>query len=65
MLKTSGNHKNGGLYNNFFEKIEFQKKKCGQKWDENFEKLILRKFFCNNFYFFYVKFECRMFSAFI
>ena len=57
MFKISGNHKNGGLYNKFFEKFEFQEKKCDQKWDENFEKLILRKF--------YVKFECRMFPAFI
>ena len=51
MSKTSGNHKNGGLYNNFFEKFEFQKK-CVQKWDKNFEKLILRKFFYNKLYFF-------------
>ena len=41
----------------FFKEKEFwlqifqKKKKCGQKWDENFEKLILRKFFYNKFYF--------------
>ena len=57
--------KMGGLYNNFFEKFEFRKKKCGQKWDENFGKLIFLKFFYNKFCVFYVQFECRMCPAFI
>ena len=26
MLETSGNHKNGGLYDKFFENFEFRKK---------------------------------------
>ena len=42
--------KMGGCIINFLKKSNF-KKKCGQKWDENFEKLILRKFFYNKFYF--------------
>ena len=52
MFRTSGHHENRGLYKKFFEKFEFPKKKCGQKWDEKFEKLILRKFFYNKFYLF-------------
>ena len=43
--------KMGGCIINFLKNSSF-KKKCGQKWDENFEKLILRKFFYNKFYFF-------------
>ena len=42
----------GGCIINFLKKSSFKKKKCGQKWDENFEKLTLRKFFYNKFYFF-------------
>ena len=44
--------KMGGCIINFLKKSNFKKKKCGQKWDENFEKLILRNFFYNKFYFF-------------
>ena len=43
--------KMGGCIINFLKNSSF-KKKCGQKWNENFEKLILRKFFYNKFYFF-------------
>ena len=51
MFRTSGYHKNRGLSKNFFEKLAFRKKKCCQKWDENFSKSYFRKFFQNKFYF--------------
>ena len=37
---------------NFLKNSSFEKKKFGQKWDENFGKLIFRKLFYNKFYFF-------------
>ena len=43
--KTSGYH-DIGLINSSFGK------KCSQKWDENFEMLVLRKFFHKKLYFF-------------
>ena len=43
--------KMGGCIINFLKNLSFEKK-CGQKRDENFEKLILRKFIHNKFYFF-------------
>ena len=51
MSKRSGYHENGGLSNKYFENFEFRKK-CSQKWDENFEKLILCKFFVTNYTFY-------------
>ena len=54
----------GGCIINVLKNSNF-KKKCGQKWDQNFEKFIFRKFIYNKFNFFYIKFECRMFPAFI
>ena len=64
MLKTSGNHKNGGLYNKFFEKFEFRKKSAVKN-----EKKIQKNSFFVNFFItnciFDAKFEFRMFSAFI
>ena len=44
--------KMGGCIINFLKNSSFEKKKCGQKKEENFEKLIFRKFFYNKFYFF-------------
>ena len=64
MLKTSGNHKNGGLYNKFFEKFEFRKKNAVK----NETKILKNSFFANFFItncIFDAKFEFRMFSAFI
>ena len=45
MLKTSGNHKNGGLYNNFFEKFEFRKKNAVK----NETKILKNSFYANSF----------------
>ena len=36
LLTTSSNQENGGLYNKFFEKIEFQKKKMRSKMGRKF-----------------------------
>ena len=44
MFKTSDNHKNGGLYNNFFEKFEFRKKNSIK-----IERKILKNSFYANF----------------
>ena len=41
----------GGCIKNVLKNSNF-KKKCGQKWDENFEKLIFRNFIYNKFNFF-------------
>ena len=64
MFKTSDNHKNGGLYNNFFEKFEFGKKMPSKmRW--KFWKTHSTQIFSQQIVFFYAKFEFRMFSAFI
>ena len=42
--------KMGGCIINFLKNSSLEKKKFGQKWDENFGKLIFRKFFYNKFY---------------
>ena len=64
MSKTSGYHENGGLSKKFFEKFEFRKKNAVKN-----ETKILKNSFYANFFItnsiFYVKFECRMFPAFI
>ena len=64
MLKTSGNHKNGGLYNNFFEKFEFRKKKMrsqkGRKfWKIDFSQISYNKF---NFFMSNLNVECFQLS---
>ena len=64
MLKTSGNHENGGLYSKSFEKFEFRKKNA----IKNETKILKNSFYANFFHkklFFKVKFEFRMFSALI
>ena len=64
MLKTSGNHKNGGLYNNFFEEFKFRKKNSVK----NETKILKNSFFANVFItncIFDAKYQFRMFSAFI
>jgi hypothetical protein len=53
-----------GLFMKMFINFEFWKKKFHQKWYKNFEKPIFCKIFHINLIF-YVKFELRMFSAFI
>ena len=52
ICKISGSHEKGVLSNKVFERFEFQKKKWSQICDENFEKLLLRKFFHNKLQFF-------------
>ena len=64
MSKTSGYHENGGLSKKFFENFEFRKKNAVKNETKILKNLFYANVFITN-YISYVKFECRMFPAFI